>query len=164
MNVPALPSASSVDTQLFQQLQVSNRQLQQENKTLKNQLAWYKNQVFGQKSEKRLIDDNPHQTTLAELLSDTTTPQHAPEKTENITYTRRKKQRPDDCVTDQGLRFNDDVPVEVIDMKATELAGPDTDQYDVIDYKVTRRRPRDLAAMWCWNTVVRFYAIKARKP
>ncbi len=42
-------------------------------------------------------------------------------------------------MTDQGLRIDDRVPVEVIEMPAPELQGPDASQYDVIDYKITRR-------------------------
>ena len=138
MNVLA-PATAPVDVQLLRQLTSSNEALQQIVKGLnKHQLTWFKQQVFGEKSERRLIDDNPHQISLADLLS-TTEPQVAPPPTEKITYTRRKKQRPDDCVTDQGLRFTDDVPVEVIDMNAPELTGPNADQFEIIDYKTTRR-------------------------
>ena len=42
-------------------------------------------------------------------------------------------------MTDQGLRFDDNVPVTVIPMDAPELQGENADQYEVIDYKVTRR-------------------------
>ncbi|MCL6272328.1 transposase, partial [Sansalvadorimonas sp. 2012CJ34-2] len=58
---------------------------------------------------------------------------------EIITYKRRKKGRPDNCVTDQGLRFTDDVPVEVIEENVPQLQGEEAEQYEIIDYKVTRR-------------------------
>ena len=136
MNIPA--PASDIDSQLLRQLMSSNVALQEEVTSLKQQLSWFKRQLFGEKSEKRLMDENPHQLGIAELLIDTPAPEQEPEK-EKITYTRRKKQRPDDCVTEQGLRFNSDVPVEVIEMDAAELNGQDADQYEIIDYKVTRR-------------------------
>lgn len=111
-------------------------QLQEENQQLKRQVDWFKQQLFGRKSEKRLVDKTEHPS-----LFDAMTPS---EKTdtpkETITYQRRKsKQRPDDCVTGQGLRFNEDVPVEIIDLPAPELQGEHAEQYDIIDTRVTRR-------------------------
>ena len=43
--------------------------LQSQLKNLQHQLDWYKRQVFGEKSEKRNMDDNPYQTTIADILS-----------------------------------------------------------------------------------------------
>jgi len=83
--------------------------------------------------------DNPDQLDLSALLGDVERPSEPP-PTEKITYTRRKgKQRSDDCVTDAGLRFDDRVPIESIELSAPQLQGPDADQYEIIDYKVTRR-------------------------
>jgi hypothetical protein len=46
--------------------------------------------------------------------------------TQEIHYTRRvPKARDKACVTDEGLRFTAEVPVEVIDLPAPRLAGPD---------------------------------------
>jgi len=91
-----------------------------------------------QKSERRLID-NPDQLGLEALLGDATAA--APVlATQEIHYTRRvPKARDASCVTDEGLRFGPDVPVEVIELPAPQLAGPDAEQYEVIDHKVTRR-------------------------
>ena len=92
-----------------------------------------------EKNQKSVIlIDNPNQIDLGELLRDTR-PAAVEVATEAISYQRRKKQRDPGCVTDQGLRFDDTVPVEVIEMPAPELSRPDADQYEVIDYKVTRR-------------------------
>ncbi|MGB5764477.1 MAG: IS66 family transposase [Sedimenticolaceae bacterium] len=111
--------------------------LQAENDALKRQLDWFKRQLFGRKSEKRLIE-HPDQLGLAELLGET--PAEPNPATEQVTYTRRKGKRRDaDCVTDRGLRFTDEVPIEVIELSALQLLGPDADQYEVIDTKVTRR-------------------------
>lgn len=38
-------------------------QLKEGNVALKNRIAWFEKQIFGQKSEKRVID-NPHQASL----------------------------------------------------------------------------------------------------
>lgn len=112
--------------------------LQAEVASLKQQLDWFKRQLFGRKSEKRLIE-NPDQLDLSALLGEAPAPAD-PEPTEEITYRRRKrKPRKADDVTDSGLRFGPDVPVEVIELAAPQLQGPEADRYEVIDYKITRR-------------------------
>ena len=115
------------------------RALKAEIAALKQQLDWFKRQLFGRKSEKRIIE-NPDQLDLGALLGDAPPPTE-PEPTEEITYRRRKrsKQRSEDDVTDSGLRFGPDVPIEVIELSAPRLNGPDADRYEVIDYKITRR-------------------------
>ena len=115
-----------------------NGQLKEEVAALKNRIAWFENQIFGQKSEKRVID-NPHQASLLSEPTETAT-EAVPEK-DVSSYKRgtAKKTRPDDCTTDSGLRFSDEVPVEKIDVVPAELAGPEADQYQVIDTKVTRK-------------------------
>lgn len=41
------------------------------------------------------------------------------------------------CVTGSGLRFNPDVPVKITTLNVPELSGPDVDQYNIIDFKVS---------------------------
>ena len=111
--------------------------LREEIAVLKHRLAWFEKQLFGQKSEKRPVN-NPHQASLlGEPLSET------PAEGETITITNARgkaaKQRPDDCVNGSGLRFSSEVPVEVITLAAPELSGPDADQYEVIGTKSTFR-------------------------
>ena len=134
---PHHPSATDLTAELAV-LQSGMVALQAENAALKQQLDWFKRQLFGRKSEKRLID-NPDQLGLAEVLGEP--PADAPPAaTEKISYTRRKgKRRGEDCVTDSGLRFGEDVPIEVIDLSAPQLEGPGAEGYEVIDHKITRR-------------------------
>ncbi|WP_296781888.1 IS66 family transposase, partial [Thiolapillus sp.] len=102
------------------------------------QLDWFKRQLFGRKSEKRIIE-HPDQLDLSALLGEAS-PSAESEPTEKITYTRRKpKQRREDDVTDTGLRFGPDVPIEVIELSAPQLEGPEAGQYEVIDFKISRR-------------------------
>ena len=130
--------STAIDPQVHAKVCSDNEQLRQERDALKQQLDWFKRQLFGRKSEKRLID-NPDQLDLGQLLGDSQPPAEPP-PTEKITYTRRKgKQRSDDCVTDSGLRFDERVPIESIALSAPQLQGPDSDQYEIIDYKITRR-------------------------
>ena len=113
-------------------------QLKEENVALKNRIAWFERQIFGQKSEKRAIE-NPHQASL--LCEPTETEVEAAPKKEVDGYQRgtAPKDRPDECTTDSGLRFSDEVPVEKIDVVPAELNGPEADQYEVIGTKVTRK-------------------------
>ena len=115
-----------------------NALLKEHIRALEHQLEWFNNQVFGQKSEKRPVE-HPHQPGLD--LGEAAKP-IAPEGEKiTVTYQRGtgKKQRPDDCVNDAGLRFNDDVPVEVIEHQPPELSGPEADQYEIIDIKTVCR-------------------------
>jgi transposase len=111
--------------------------LEVENRALRNRVQWFEKQLFGQKSEKRHID-NPQQISL---LGEPASPTPAEGEKETITYQRgkAKKQRPDDCVNDSGLRFNDEVPVEVIQSIPPELTGPEADQYEVIATRTVYR-------------------------
>jgi transposase len=108
---------------------------------LKHQLDWFKKQLFGPKSEKQVVD-LPEQGRL--FSSDQADLQEKPPEDEKRvvqTYQRGsgKKQRDDDCLNNTGLRFNDDVPVEVIETLPPELSGPDAGQYDIIGTKTTYR-------------------------
>ena len=134
---------SAVEVQTIDPLQYAkvcsdNAQLREERDALKQELAWFKRQLFGRKSEKRLIE-HADQLDLGQLLGDAE-PLSEPEPTEKISYTRRKgKQRRDEDVTDSGLRFDERVPIETIELSAPQLQGAEADQYEIIDYKVTRR-------------------------
>ncbi|MFN3711931.1 MAG: IS66 family transposase, partial [Alishewanella aestuarii] len=104
---------------------------------IKQRLAWFEKQLFGQKSEKRSLELGMQLSLLGDMVPPLAKPEG---ETEQITYTRRKgKQRPDDCVNDSGLRFNDNVPVKIITLVPDELKGDDADQYEVIGVKSTFR-------------------------
>ena len=127
---------------LIDQLRVAVEQKEETIQTLEQQLNWFKRQVFGQKSEKRDMTDNPFQQTIADVLKELpeVTAKEAEEK-QTISYQRGKAKKdvlagtPDDS----GLRFDEDVPVEEITLSAPELDGPDADDYEVIGYKSTYR-------------------------
>jgi hypothetical protein len=63
-----------------------NSLLENENVELKRQIAWFQKQIFGSKSERRHVDDNPHQIPLNGLVTETE-PDVVP-ATETITYQR----------------------------------------------------------------------------
>ena len=127
---------SPVSQQQYAQLQAAYDELQQEHQTLKQQLDWLKRQVFGRKSEKRLIDESSHSGLLFDALPE---PQE-PAPTEQVRYTRRKGSKDrGDAVTDSGLRFTDEVPVEVIHVNDPEVQAIPEEHREVIDEKVTHR-------------------------
>ena len=109
--------------------------LEAENTKLKRQVDWFRRQLFGSKSEKRPVD-NPYQMHLGEEFE---VPENAedirPKK--KISYERGvgPKVRPEDCVTDTGLRFDDSVPQRTIKLPVLELDGLSPDQYELIDVK-----------------------------
>jgi transposase len=135
----ALPSFSALAEEnalLREQLDAQSDAIRQ----LKHQLDWFKKQLFGPKSEKQVFD-LPQQGHL--FSSDQAVVSAPPEDEKRVVqaYQRGsgKKQRDDDCLNDTGLRFNDDVPVEVVETLPPELTGPDADQYDIIGCKTTYR-------------------------
>ncbi|TQV65604.1 IS66 family transposase [Exilibacterium tricleocarpae] len=111
--------------------------MREENGRLKQRVAWFERQVFGQKSEKRSVE-NPHQGSL---LGSTVKTKPVAEDKVRVSYLRgkAKKRRPGDCATDAGLRFSEDVPVEIVKVTPPELSGDDADQYEVIDTKVSHK-------------------------
>ena len=127
------------------ELAARNQTLEAENDGLRarlgeteRELKWLKDQLFGRKSEQRLTVDPALQSSLFASLGVTVPspppePDHAPAK-----KLRWKKSR-QGTVTDEGLRFGPDVPVEVFEVSAPELEGPDADDYQVVSYQVIHR-------------------------
>ncbi len=147
MKLPAIEKQQNefdvhVSQGLIAQLRADVEKKDEKIQTLEHQLNWFKRQVFGEKSEKRDMTDNPFQHTIADVLKELpeVTAKEAEEK-QTIRYQRGKAKKdvlagtPDDS----GLRFDEDVPVEEITLSAPELDGPDADDYEVIGYKNTYR-------------------------
>ncbi len=134
---PGNPVSDDISVAELAVLNAENSTLRDENTALKRRVEWFERQLFGQKSEKRPVD-NPHQPSLLGETPAATVPEG---EQVSVTYQRGKapKQRPDDCVNGTGLRFNDDVPVEVIELTAPELDGPNVDQFEIIGTKSTFR-------------------------
>lgn len=45
----------------------------------------------------------------------------------------------DGSTTDSGLRFDESVPVKVIDILPDKLQGETADHYDIVSYKISHR-------------------------
>ncbi len=128
---------SSNTAQIIAQQQQQNALLETRVAELEHQLDWFKRQLFGRKSEKQIID-NPQQ---GGLFDSAPIPPSSPPATTEVKSHQRKsnKQRSDENVNDTGLRFEESVPQQIIDLAAPELEGENADQYEVIDYKETCR-------------------------
>lgn len=129
----------------FAELAARNQQLEAENGTLRErldqieqQLSWFKRQMFGEKSERRAVVDPAGQSSLFASLDVTVPAPPVEAESPPAKKPRRKKSR-QGAVTPEGLRFGADVPVEVIDVPAPELTGPDADHYEVISTQSTYR-------------------------
>ena len=95
-------------------LHAENRQLREQVAQLEHQLKQLQRMIFGTRSE-RHVPDNPDQLLLGEAFTADEGQQPEPPK-QTITYQRgkAKKVRPEDCVSDSGLRFDASVPVKTI--------------------------------------------------
>lgn len=130
--------------QLNNKLRDHNQQLHDEVQSLKHQLDWFKRQLFGQTSEKRLIQV-PGQGNLLHDLAEP--PADEVVARERITYERKKQKKlRGNSVTDSGLRFDESVPVQQIRMAVPELDGPEADHYTVIDEHITYRLAQQRSA------------------
>ena len=110
-------------------------ELQQELREKQAQLDWFKKQLFGQRSEKqRYIDEVQHVLFANEEL--------AKDKQDNTTagttvaaHTRRSKKQRNGSVTDEGLRFDENVPVIDVEHECAELDGADANDYEIVRYE-----------------------------
>jgi len=130
---------------------------------LENQLDWFKRQLFGRKSEK-VLPVSPEQNSLFDApVPEDAVPPSKPVKA----HTRSsKKQRSDTDINDEGLRFDDTVPQQIIDVPAPELQGPDADQYELVDIKETCRlaqQPGSYVVLKYRRQVVRHNALQTIK-
>jgi transposase len=120
-----------------QKLLAENAQLRDQVAELVQRLRWFEKQIFGQKSEKQ-----PFNIPGQESLFPNTPIAPAIEPSKIVPAYQRgtaKKVRPDNCVSDSGLRFGPNVPVITIPVIAPELNGAHADNYCIIDTKITHK-------------------------
>ncbi len=93
---------------------------------VERQLNWFKKQLFGAKSERRIVDDSdPNQLSLGESIE---TPAAASTPSTTVRSHPRHHRPPKDRPDESGLRFDDSVPVETVEIPNTELADiPEAD-------------------------------------
>jgi transposase len=139
--VLSLNEAAALDPRQIVDLAQSQFQLRQEVEALKHQLEWFKRQVFGQKSERRIIEAASGQMSLGQAINvpqSATAP--APPQRRVAAHTRSLASKKPDT-GDEGALFFDEsrVPVEVIEVPAPEAQGLLPEQYEIICYKDSYR-------------------------
>ena len=131
--------------------------IQQKLSESEQMVAWFKQQLFGKKSEKRYAD-SPELTAIQLYLNQQLKEQaaiqeqiKALEKTEVKTYHRGKAKKLDleNAVSETGLRFDNTVPVKVIEVPNKAIEGLTPEEYEEITTKITHR----LAQTNCYKVI-----------
>lgn len=113
-----------------------NTSLKHEIHVLKMRVEWLERQMFGAKSEKQhKPQPDPFQVEIDFGLPPE--PEPPTEKAVDVKGYKRKKNRSNEIVTTQGLRFADHVPVDTIVVEPPELKE-NPDHYDVLTRHVYR--------------------------
>jgi transposase len=118
---------------LFEQNSTLSTQLEK----LSAQVKWFQNQLFGQKSERRLVEENPEQLHLGQSFHTRT----APEQTRTVKAHQRRS-RPVESVDgeSQNLFFDEEVvPVELVEIANPEIEGLREDEYEIVGERISHR-------------------------
>lgn len=123
--VLGLDEAAALHPQQIVDLARSQFQLRQEVEALKHQLDWFKRQVFGEKSERRIIDGANGQMSLGEAINpEQSAPASPPPERRVAAHTRRQAMKKPDTGDDSVPFFDETrVPIEVIELSAPEAEG-----------------------------------------
>ncbi len=164
--VPSLAEAAAFPPQQIVDLVRSQFELNRELAAAKHQIDWFKRQIFGQKSERRMIEGNDGQMSLGDAIDQVQaglTP--APTERAVAGHTRRVATKKSDA-GDDSLPFFDEtrVPVEVIELAAPEIEGLAADEYEVISHKESYRlaqRPGSYVVLKYRRPVVKLNATEA---
>ncbi len=132
--------AQQMSTSEVAALLASHEALQADFAEVKRQLEWFKKQLFGPKSERRLVEPSPDQLSLGEGLQQAQA-QGEPPSQEIAGYKRRRRRaaKDDEHTGAGGLRFDESVPVEVIELPDPETADLPAAEVEVIGHKTTHR-------------------------
>jgi transposase len=117
----------------LEQLEARNVELSANNKELQRQVEWFKNQLFGSKSERRVLGPDARQMYLGEGGEPAA---RAEEATVTVAEHQRRRRPRREESGDDGLRFDESVPVEEIRIEDPKLVPGEG---EVIAEKVTYR-------------------------
>ena len=116
-------------------LQRENAELREEVASLRQTLAWFRKQIFGSTSERRLVADP---SAMGNLFGEAAAAGDEAEVEEVVRRKRRRKSR-DGCINEEGLRFDDTVPVKTIHVANPEAEAIPADERVKVGEKVTHR-------------------------
>ena len=114
-------------------LQRSLEELKHSRDDLSRQVEWFKRQLFGSKSERRIFDEVGRQLTLGEIQR---AERSAVSEIEVAGHRRRRTDGASEAEA-QPPRFDESVPVEVIEIGNREITHPE--DWAVVGEKVTQR-------------------------
>ena len=100
---------------------------------LARQVEWFQRQLFGAKSERRIFEEAGHQLTLGEIQR---ADRAAASEIEVAGHRRRRAEGASEAEA-QPLRFDESVPVEVIELGNREITHPE--DWALVGEKVTDR-------------------------
>jgi transposase len=108
---------------------------------LSRQVEWFKRQLFGQKSERRLLEADPSQGTLGQSFEAIPESRPAAAKVRIEAHEReRKLKQPAPDGEDTAPFFDaSQVPVEVIEVPHPEIAQLAPEDYEIVGEKATHR-------------------------
>ena len=140
---------------LFAQNQTLSAQLEK----LTAQVNWFQNQLFGQKSEKRFVPENPAQLHLGEQFQT----EAAAAPTQTIKEHQRKKKSIESVDGDCQKLFFDEtrVPVEMVEIDNPAIAGLGDDEYEVVGERVSYRLAQKPSACVILNYVRKEIKLKS---
>jgi transposase len=118
-------------------LLASHQALEEQVTQLQHQLEWFKKQLFGPKSERRIIDPPPDQLSSGEGLEKPEASELAARQIKS--HTRRRPGPSEEDTAAGGLRFDERVPVEVIELEDAATKAVPADELEVIGEKTTYR-------------------------
>jgi transposase len=138
--------------------------LSQELAAARHQLEWFKRQLFGQKSERRLIESDSTQLHLGEVIDQGQG--EAPHKQRVIAAHTRSVSKNKPEAGDESVPFFDEtrVPVETIELAAPQAAGLAPEEFEVVSYKDSYRlaqRPGSYVVLKYRRPVIKLRASQA---
>lgn len=141
-------------------------ELSRELAAAKHQIDWFKRQLFGQKSERRMVEGGDGQMSLGEAINPVQAGlAPAPAERPVAAHKRRVAAKKPDTGDDSVPFFDETrVPVEVIEMAAPEAEGLAPDEFDVITYKHSYRlaqRPGSYVVLKYRRPVIKLRATQA---
>jgi len=138
-NSPTL--ASGITLEKLTELLDRQSALERDNAELRRQIAWFQRQLFGQKSERRIVQPEGVQGHLGQDFAAVPDQGPANKKTRVAEHERERKPKNQTENADESTLFFDEsrVPVEVIEVLDPEIASLNTDEYEVIGQKVSHR-------------------------
>lgn len=132
----------------------------------RHQLDWFRRQIFGQKSERRIVDGGDGQMSLGqEINQDQVATPPSPAGRPVVAHTRRSATKHADTVEDSVPFFDEArVPVEVIELAAPEAEGLAPEEFEVIGHKESFRlaqRPGSFVVLKYRRPVIKLKATQA---